>query len=171
MTSDASMSTAFVKAIVVPPSRDRFLVQRRSKRGDRYHGFWELPGGRIHPGESVHQCLCREVEEETGLQVQEILGQSEDRIEDRLGGRARVLLPLVVVEVIASGAIFGQYYVCLVRGEARDTEESSSHRWFLVPEFRQTFLEAPGPNDELSTVDLLALRVVFRDRLLEPLLR
>ena len=69
------------------------------------------------------------------------------------------------------GPIFGQYYVCLVRGAARDTEEGSSHRWFLVPEFRQAFLESPSPADELSTVDLLAMRVVFRDRLLEPLLR
>jgi len=171
MANESTVSTAFVKAILLPPSRDRFLVQRRNKRGDRYHGFWELPGGRIQPGESVHQSLSREVEEETGLQVQEVLGQSPDRIEDRFGGQARVLLPLVVVEVMASGPIFGQYYVCLVRGEARDTEEGSSHRWFLVPEFRQTFLESPSPADELSTVDLLALRVVFRDRLLDPLLR
>ena len=171
MASDPSASAGFVKAIVMPPARDRFLVQRRSKPGDRYYGFWELPGGRIHPGESVHECLFREVEEETGLQVEEVLGQSQDRIEDRLGGRARVLLPLVVVEVMAAGPIFGQYYVCLVRGAARDTEEGSSHRWFLVPEFRQAFLESPSPADELSTVDLLAMRVVFRDRLLEPLLR
>ncbi len=30
---------------------------------------WELPGGRIEPGESSAECLAREIREELGLQV------------------------------------------------------------------------------------------------------
>lgn len=186
MSDSIVPAIAFVKAVLVPESLDRFLLQRRAKPADRYHGFWELPGGRIHQGESVHESLFREVAEETGMEVERVLGQPDDRIEDRIGGRARVLSPLVMVEVTASGPIFGQYYACLVRGTARDTEEGSSHRWFTIPEFRQTFLDAAGgtgelsrvdlpeaarSTDELSTVDLLAMRVILRDRLLDPFLR
>lgn len=31
------------------------------------HSLWDLPKGKIEPGETVSQCALREVEEETGL--------------------------------------------------------------------------------------------------------
>jgi 8-oxo-dGTP pyrophosphatase MutT (NUDIX family) len=37
-------------------------------------GFWELPGGRINKGEYKEPALCREIEEELGLDFFEILG-------------------------------------------------------------------------------------------------
>ena len=46
------------------------LVRRTSSPGK---GFYSLPGGRVEFGESLHTALHREVDEETGLQI-EILG-------------------------------------------------------------------------------------------------
>jgi 8-oxo-dGTP pyrophosphatase MutT (NUDIX family) len=42
-------------------------------------GYWYAPGGRMEPGESLPQCLVREVHEETGLHVQvgDVLAVSE----------------------------------------------------------------------------------------------
>jgi 8-oxo-dGTP diphosphatase len=56
-----------VAAIVVTAAvieRDgRFLVTRRQK-GVHLEGFWEFPGGKCDPGESLAECLARELREE-----------------------------------------------------------------------------------------------------------
>src|SRR6201991_3878349 len=46
------------------------LVRRARSPGN---GFYSLPGGRVEHGESLHTALAREVDEETGLEI-EILG-------------------------------------------------------------------------------------------------
>jgi 8-oxo-dGTP pyrophosphatase MutT (NUDIX family) len=46
-------------------ARERLLLTRRSD-----NGRWCLPGGHMEPGESLAECLEREVWEETGLRVE-----------------------------------------------------------------------------------------------------
>ena len=41
----------------------RVLVTRR-QRGVHLEGYWEFPGGKCHPGESLAACLARELREE-----------------------------------------------------------------------------------------------------------
>ena len=56
--------TIVVSAAVV--SRDgRYLVTRR-QRGVHLEGLWEFPGGKCEAGESVADCLRRELREELG---------------------------------------------------------------------------------------------------------
>ncbi len=47
----------------------KLLVAQRA-RGKALEGRWEFPGGKIAPGESPEACVCREVVEELGCQVQ-----------------------------------------------------------------------------------------------------
>lgn len=47
---------------------ERFLLVRRGAGARKdYHGYWELPGGRLEFGESPEQALRREIFEETKL--------------------------------------------------------------------------------------------------------
>ena len=47
---------------------DKYLfLHRTKKKSDVNEGKWIGVGGRLEPGESPEECVCREVEEETGL--------------------------------------------------------------------------------------------------------
>lgn len=47
---------------------DAFLVTRR-QRGVHLEGYWEFPGGKCDRGESLAQCLAREMREELDVSV------------------------------------------------------------------------------------------------------
>jgi mutator protein MutT len=46
-----------------------YLVTRR-QRGVHLEGYWEFPGGKCEPGESLAECLRRELKEELGVDAE-----------------------------------------------------------------------------------------------------
>lgn len=64
----------------------RFLVTRR-QRGVHLEGLWEFPGGKCEPGESLRECLVREVREELAVEStigDEILQTAHDYPDRRI---------------------------------------------------------------------------------------
>ena len=49
-------------------NRGRILLAQRGK--EPLKGWWSLPGGALETGESLKEAVCREVLEETGLEVE-----------------------------------------------------------------------------------------------------
>jgi len=47
---------------------DKVLITRRPD-DSRHAGLWEFPGGKIDPGESPEEALCREISEELNAEV------------------------------------------------------------------------------------------------------
>ena len=47
---------------------DKVLVTRRPDNS-RHAGLWEFPGGKIDPGESPEEALCREISEELNAEI------------------------------------------------------------------------------------------------------
>ena len=61
------MTTIVVSAAVVE-QKQRFLVTRR-QNGVHLAGYWEFPGGKCQPDESLETCLRRELQEELAVEA------------------------------------------------------------------------------------------------------
>ena len=57
-----------IKALILNEAKDKFLISQE------YDGKWDLPGGGLDFGETVQDCLKRELKEEMGLEVVTVSG-------------------------------------------------------------------------------------------------
>ena len=68
-TADLEVITHPGAAAVVPMKDDRTVVMVRQYRHAVGRFIYEIPAGKLHPGEDPKECAARELEEETGYQV------------------------------------------------------------------------------------------------------
>ena len=59
--------TEVVAAVLFRADGSYLLAQR--PEGKAYAGYWEFPGGKVEPGESLEQAIGREIREELGLEI------------------------------------------------------------------------------------------------------
>ena len=61
------------KAVVFHPDKIRFLALKRVDNAPVRPSLWDLPGGNVDYGEQHDRAILREIEEETGLGVSNLL--------------------------------------------------------------------------------------------------
>ncbi|MCX6471067.1 MAG: (deoxy)nucleoside triphosphate pyrophosphohydrolase [Corynebacteriales bacterium] len=115
----------------------RLLVAQRS-RPPELAGLWELPGGKVEPGESPQEALARELGEELGIEV---------TVHEAMGGRVEVAPG---VDLIAMR--------CVLRDGTPTATEHLAVRWVDADGLRALAdAGAVVPADTAWLPDLLAL--------------
>ena len=54
---------------VIRNEQGQILIDRRRQEG-LLGGLWEFPGGKVEPGETVQDCIRREIREELGIEIE-----------------------------------------------------------------------------------------------------
>ncbi|MEV7384321.1 NUDIX hydrolase [Streptomyces lydicus] len=103
-----------VAAAVIARDGRVLLVRRAVEEGDLR---WQLPAGKIEPGESPEQAAVRETQEETGLTV-EALKLLGDRVHPKTGR---------LMSYTACSVVSGEAHVA-------DTEELAEVAWASLAE-------------------------------------
>ena len=63
----ADQAAIVVTAAVI--ERDGAFLLTRRLEGTHLEGHWEFPGGKCEPGETLEECLARELREELGVEA------------------------------------------------------------------------------------------------------
>ena len=114
----------------------QFLVIRRHDEAKKFGGTWGFPGGKVETGETAIGALCREVREETGLEL-------EDR--------------LLFVDSYYYGDSLGLHFAAFAAGNKVSCEPGVEHCWLGSLDELQQLPRIPGIDFHITqTAQLLA---------------
>ena len=80
---------------IIIDTENKVLLNKR-KKNTTLSGYWEFPGGKIKPNETLNQALSRELFEELGIKI----GNTDplDSIEYQYAEHDVVLLPFRIID-------------------------------------------------------------------------
>jgi mutator protein MutT len=58
----------FIGVAVIWNQEKKILIDKR-RQGGQLGGLWEFPGGKLEPGETIEDCIKREILEELGIEI------------------------------------------------------------------------------------------------------
>lgn len=67
--TSSSLPHKFIGVAVIWNNQGQILIDKRRLEG-LMGGLWEFPGGKIELGESVEECIKREILEELGIEIE-----------------------------------------------------------------------------------------------------
>jgi 8-oxo-dGTP diphosphatase len=132
------------------------LLQTRWKPEDTvYSGLLEIPGGRIQLGEDIQTALRREVEEETGLKIDEMAPPVDIRCQGKYGKTSVAFVPFCGEQFLGSNYI-GLVFVCKASGMLlrKGVYDGKDARWFKLSELKKIL---SGKPEEVFPYHLAAL--------------
>jgi len=153
MTTNIKTPIPVVTAILERKGRDgRILVylQERWKPqvSPGYSGLWELPCGGVEPYENILDALKREVKEECGLIITNIVSNKHNRIyHPRANDRAYSCRPFIchgVTETRNGLPWLGFAFICQVKGRVKiNKDEARNPSWFTIKDLRHLVAKMP----------------------------
>jgi len=108
-------------------------------------GLLEIPAGKIQAFENIFDALRREVKEETGLDVTEILGENLSTIYEAQSYTVVNFTPFGCSQNLEGNyPIMTFTFVCRATGELLPlSEEASNFKWTSVPEIKKLLSASP----------------------------
>ncbi|MEL7241734.1 MAG: 8-oxo-dGTP diphosphatase MutT [Cyanobacteria bacterium J06629_18] len=67
--SSSSLPHKIIGVAVIWNDKKQILIDRRLPEG-AMGGLWEFPGGKIEPGETIEECIKREIDEELAIEIE-----------------------------------------------------------------------------------------------------
>lgn len=122
------------------------LTQTRIKPLAPYEdGLLEIPAGKIRAFESIFDTLKREVKEETGLDVIEILGENLSTIYEENSYKVINFMPFSCAQnLIGEYPIMVFIFICHVEGELLPfSDESKNYKWMPISEIKKVLMDCP----------------------------
>ncbi|WP_353930301.1 8-oxo-dGTP diphosphatase MutT [Okeanomitos corallinicola TIOX110] len=68
MNEIATIPHKIIGVAVIWNDKKQILIDRRLPKGTMAN-LWEFPGGKIEPGETIEECIEREILEELGIKI------------------------------------------------------------------------------------------------------
>lgn len=105
----------------------------------------EFPGGRLEEFEPILSALEREVREETGLHITEVLDPTGHVVSVSTGARVECMVPFCAYQT-TEGPIdsVGFFFRCHAEGELTGSGDAAfGHRWMPVPEAARLLADDP----------------------------
>ena len=68
LDTSSSLVHKQIGVAVITNREGKILIDRRKAAGEM-GGLWEFPGGKIEPGETVRECIQREIKEELNIEI------------------------------------------------------------------------------------------------------
>ncbi len=107
-----------VAAALIRDDAGRYLIARR-RVGSHLAGLWEFPGGKREPGETLEQCLTRELREE--LSADFVVGEKFETVHWQYPEKGVVL----------------HFYRCRLRSGAIEALEGQALAWVSPDELER----------------------------------
>jgi ADP-ribose pyrophosphatase YjhB (NUDIX family) len=111
-----------LKAVIKNDKGEYLLIKRAHPYPGESESRWDVPGGRLIPGEKIPEALAREIKEETGMMLKSLkIINAQDIL--RVAGRHTLR---IAFQAEAEGAI------------ALDPKEHTEYKWLSIQDALKT---------------------------------